>query len=74
MEWLGLEETSRINKIQLPCHRQGCQALDQVLDQIAQGPDRPSLKHLQGWGIHNLSGQPVPVPHHPLREKLPPDI
>ncbi|EOB01623.1 hypothetical protein Anapl_10518, partial [Anas platyrhynchos] len=27
------------------------------------------LEHLQGWGIHNLSGQPVPVPHHPLREE-----
>jgi len=23
------------------------------------------LEHLQGWGIHHLSGQPVPVPHSP---------
>ena len=23
-----------------------------------------------GWGIHNLLGQPVPVCHHPLCEKL----
>jgi len=22
--------------------------------------------------IHNLSGQPVPAPHHPLSEKFPP--
>ena len=21
----------------------------------------PGLKHLQGWGIHSLSGQPVPA-------------
>ena len=27
-----------------------------------------------GWGIHNLLGQPVPVRHHPLCEKLPPSI
>ena len=32
------------------------------------------LEHLQGWGIHNPSGQPVPAPHHSLGEKLPPDI
>ena len=24
------------------------------------------------WGIHNLLGQPVPVRHHALCEKLPP--
>ena len=27
-----------------------------------------------GWGIHSLSGQPVPAPHHSLCEELPPDI
>jgi len=27
---------------------QGYQPLDQVLDQIAQGPIQPGLKHLQG--------------------------
>jgi len=38
IEWLGLERTSRIIKFQPPCHWQGCQLLDQVLQQIAQGP------------------------------------
>ena len=35
-------------------------------NQAAQGPIRPGLEHLQGRGIHNLSGQPVPVSHHSL--------
>jgi len=47
-EWLGLEGTSRIIKFQHPFHRQGGQLLAQVLDQIAQGPIQPRLKHLQG--------------------------
>ena len=55
IKWLGLEEISRIIKFQPLCHRQGCQPLDQVLDQIAQSPIQPGLKHLQGQGIHNLS-------------------
>ena len=32
---------------------------------------QPGLECLQGWGIHNLLGQPVPVRHHPLCENLP---
>ena len=32
----------------------------------------PGLEHLQGWGIHNLSGQPVSAPHHSLHKELPP--
>jgi len=43
-----------------PCCRQGCQplnqALDQILAQVAQ-----ALSSLQGWSIHNVSGQPVPA-------------
>jgi len=46
IEWLGLEGTSWITKFQPPSHRQGCQPLDQVLDQIAQGLIQPGLKHL----------------------------
>lgn len=38
-----------------PCHRQG----DHPLDQAAQRPIQPGLKHLQG--IHIFSGQPVPA-------------
>lgn len=31
------------------------------LDQVAQSLIQPGLEHpLQGWGIHNFSGQPVP--------------
>jgi len=48
------------------------QALDQ--DHIAQGPNQPGLEHLQRRGIHSLPRQPVPTPHHPLSEKLLPDI
>ena len=38
---------------------------------MVQGPIQPGL---QGCGIHSFSGQPVPVPRHPLSEKFPPDI
>jgi len=27
------------------------------------GPIQPGLEHVQGWGIHSLSGQPDPAPH-----------
>jgi len=36
------------------------------VDQVAQSLIKPGLEHLQGRGIHNLSGQPVPAPHHSL--------
>uniref|UniRef100_A0A8C9LBX5 Uncharacterized protein n=1 Tax=Pavo cristatus TaxID=9049 RepID=A0A8C9LBX5_PAVCR len=29
--------------------------------QAAQGPIQPGLEHLQGWGTHSFSGQPVPL-------------
>jgi len=37
IKWLGLEGTTRIIKFQTLCHRESCQLLDKVLDQIAQG-------------------------------------
>jgi len=37
--------------------------------QAAQSHIQPGLECLQGWGIHSLLGQPVPVPHHPLGVK-----
>jgi len=73
-EWLELEGTSRIMDLQPPCHRQGHQSPHLILDRAAQGPIQPGLKHLQGWGIHNLSGQLVPVPHHSHSKELPSDI
>ena len=35
----------------------------------APSPIHPDPRCLQGWGFHNLSGQPVPVPHHPYCKK-----
>lgn len=35
------------------------------LDQGAQSPIQPSLKHLQGYRVHKFFGQHVSVPHHP---------
>ena len=61
-------------KLQPPRHRQGHQPLHLILDQVAQSPIQPDLEHLQGWGIHNLCGQPVPAPHHSHSKELPLDI
>ena len=73
-EWPGFEGNSRIMNLQALCHRQGHQPPHLILDQVAQGPIQPGLEHLQGWGIHNLSGQPVPAPHHSPGKELPPAI
>lgn len=51
-----------------PCHGQG----HLPPDQFAQRPIQPGFEHLQGWGIHNLFKQPVPVPHNPHSEEFPP--
>ena len=53
--------------------RQGHQP-PHLLDQAAQGPIQPGLEHLQGQGIHNFSGQPVPAPYHSPGKELPPNI
>ena len=57
-----------IIEFQPPCYVQGRQPPDQA----AQSHIQPGLECLQGWGIHSLLGQPIPVCHHPLNEKLPP--
>jgi len=58
-------------EFQPPCYVQGRQPPDQA----AHSHIQPGLECLQGWGIHNLLGQPVPVHHHhPLCEKLLPNI
>ena len=59
-----MEGTPRITNLQAPCHMQGHQLPHIILDQAAQGPIQSGLEHLQGWSIQNLSGQPVPAPHH----------
>ena len=57
IEWLGLGGTSRIMKLQSTHSRQGHQPPHLIPDQAAQGPIPPGHEHLQGWGIHSLSGQ-----------------
>jgi len=44
-------------KLQPTCHRQGHQLPYLILDQAAQGLIQAGPEHLQGWGIHSLSGQ-----------------
>lgn len=39
--------------IEHACHRQGCQPLGLT----AQHPIQPGFEILQGWSIHNFSGQ-----------------
>jgi len=53
-----------------PCRGQG----HVPLDQVAQSSIQPGLEHFQGGGIHNFSGQPVPVPHHPHSKEFLPNI
>ena len=50
-----------------------CRVANHQTNQAAQSHIQPGLECLKGWGIHNLLGQPVPVPHHPLGEELPPN-
>jgi len=57
-----------IIEFQPPYYVQGRQPPEQA----AQSHIQPGLECLQGWCTHNLLGQPVPVRHHPLSEKLPP--
>ena len=66
MQWPGLKRTTVIIEFQSPCYVQGCQPLDQD----AQNHIQPGLECLQGWGIHNLLGQPVPVCHFLLISNL----
>jgi len=61
MEWLELEWTLKTIKVPTPCHGQGYHPPAQA----AQGPIQAGLEHLQGWGIHSFSGQPVPLLYHP---------
>jgi len=51
-----LEGTSRIIKLQPLCRRQGHQPPHLILEQAAKGPIQPGLEHLQGQGIHRVSG------------------
>ncbi|KAK4830334.1 LOW QUALITY PROTEIN: hypothetical protein QYF61_010098 [Mycteria americana] len=58
MLWIGrdLSRSSSSTPLQEQGHLQ--------LGQVAQSPIQPDLECFQGWGLHYLSGQPIPVPHH----------
>lgn len=59
MAWVGMD---------LKDHEYGLPSLDQV----AQSSIQPGFEHFQGWGIHGISGQPVP--HHPHSTESFPNI
>ena len=69
IDWLGLEGISRIIRFHL--QRAGLPTARSSIRSRCWGPIQPGLKHLQGWVIHNLFGQPVPEPHRSVSEKLP---
>jgi len=66
VERFGSEESCNRHLVQPPCHGQG----HLPLDQVAQSPIQPGLEHCQGGGIHNFSGQPVPVSHHTHHKRI----
>ena len=68
MAWVARD--LKDHPVPCPYHGQGCHPPDQA----AQSPIQPGLEYFQGRGTHNLSGKLVLVPHHPLSEKLLPDI
>ena len=72
MAWVGRD--LKDHQAPTPYRMQGHQTPHLILDQATQGPIQPGLEHLEGWGIHNLSWQPVPAPHHSHSKELPPDI
>ena len=65
-ESFELEGTLKGHLVQHPCSQQE----HLQLDQDAQSPSQPDLECLQGQGIRHISGQPVPVPHHPYSKIL----
>ena len=44
------------------------------LHHIPQRYVDPTLKHLEGWGLHHLPGQPIPTPDNPFCKEMLPDI
>jgi len=60
VELSELEEPLKCHLVQPSCNEQG----NLHLHQGAWSPVQPNLECPQGWDIHNLSWQPVPVPPH----------
>jgi len=44
------------------------------LNHVPQHNIQTLLEHHQGQCLHHLSGQPIPVPDHPFREVVFPDV
>jgi len=65
-ESLELEGTFKGHLVQFLYIEQG----HPQLDQVAQGLVQPHLECLQGQVFHHISGQPIPVPHHPHCKRL----
>ena len=57
MAWVEKDHSD--HPVSTSCYVQG----HQPADQAAQSHIQPGLECLQGWGIHSLLGQPVPVGH-----------
>jgi len=70
IEWFGFGTNLTDHLVPPPWHGQG----HLPPDPVAQCPVQPGLEHCQGGGTHSFSGQPVPAPHHPQSEELPPYI
>ena len=61
IEWFGLKGAFKIILKIITCYRQG----HLPADQVAQSSIQAGFECFPGGGIHNLTGQPVPVPRHP---------
>lgn len=60
-EWFGLDINLKDHLIPTSLHEQGHPSLDQ----FTYTPTKSGLEHHQVWGVHNSSGQPLPLTHHP---------
>lgn len=70
IEYIELEGICIGHVVQLSCKEQG----HPLLSQVAQSLIQPGPPCLQGQGFYHISGQPVPLPHHPHCKRLFPYI
>jgi len=66
IKWLRLEATLKIIYVHRPAMSRA--ATQQIM--LPRVPSSLILNTPRDWGIHNPSGQPVPVPHHSLSKKF----
>uniref|UniRef100_A0A8C0ES58 receptor protein-tyrosine kinase n=1 Tax=Bubo bubo TaxID=30461 RepID=A0A8C0ES58_BUBBB len=64
VHWLRLERSSGGHLVQCPLLKQG------HLELVAHNHIQTAFEYLQGWRLHNLPGQPVPVLGHPHSQKV----